>query len=852
MSYPIINLFPPKSSFPDFTANKTAKSLLLICERKLSEMKEKNTSESVSEEGKGAQASGDVPDKELNIPKEEIVVDDLSAAVTNLKLTRNEAQEGDEDDDGVVKSCDLTERGPNNGIAKPQMGFPMKNAGLPLYQPSGEIFQCNYMYQQQSPGQHFGKRPAYDDEEEPSKYTRPNIPMNDYNVRQQQMQRPNNFQGFIDNSFPNNLNQGIQRNIPTSVPFNTAMNGQEFVTKDIKMTKGMAGGRVTVQSPLSESFPPYPVDFDVDDYLGGVDSVDAFQNTGTLFSNVPEMTNQSSIPTNLPEFNNFNASSFSDYRRRSDNSDSGVDSQSESAGSPWSDVTSSPGSYASPPSVDSGCGQSPQHESQHIIGVSPKYHGAPSPGYHRTTPSPASSGYGASSDDSNSMFALNEEELLLTEGIIMNMEQEEREKKKMMQAVSRQQPGILPGTFLPHSAMGVPPMVQPPKFMTPPVSTIASPQNQAFSMPPNTGSPQYIIITPVQIAPAPKIQQTKAKPRAILPKIASQPQSTGTTSSSTTVTSAGSPQTKPRSTAGRPPVNRNNPQGKDPSRLLMMARRTVADMPRESLMKSDEEGDTTLHILVLKQDAHLVQAMLERLHRENLTYLVDHENNKRQTPLYLAVCTNQPKMVAMFVKFQANVNVLAQNISVDGTTMEVKGAIHVGASCGLEYHRTLGELLKSKDININLVNSYGQTALHCAILAHGRMKRDSMERLDSKLVIETLIKAGADPSAQDKKSGRTPLMYAIEQKSVELVETVLKCVPKDRVRNVVRMQAMDGSTCLKIAEGLKGSFDMEIWNRLWNMLQSASNGSAARYQSPIPQEIYNFQVATSTSCHFVG
>lgn len=56
----------------------------------------------------------------------------------------------------------------------------------------------------------------------------------------------------------------------------------------------------------------------------------------------------------------------------------------------------------------------------------------------------------------------------------------------------------------------------------------------------------------------------------------------------------------------------------------------------------------------------MVQALLERLKREGLHHLVDQENNKRQTPLYLAAFINQPVMVYMFIKFQANVNVLAQ------------------------------------------------------------------------------------------------------------------------------------------------------------------------------------------------
>lgn len=83
-------------------------------------------------------------------------------------------------------------------------------------------------------------------------------------------------------------------------------------------------------------------------------------------------------------------------------------------------------------------------------------------------------------------------------------------------------------------------------------------------------------------------------------------------------------------------------------------------------------------------------------------------------------------------------------------------------------------------------------------------------------------------------------MYAIEQKNPQLVETILKCVDPDKVKNVVKTQAFDGSSCIKIAEGLKGSFDVEIWNKLWNYLQSAANGSITRHQFQAPQVYWHW------------
>lgn len=48
-----------------------------------------------------------------------------------------------------------------------------------------------------------------------------------------------------------------------------------------------------------------------------------------------------------------------------------------------------------------------------------------------------------------------------------------------------------------------------------------------------------------------------------------------------------------------------------------------------------------------------------------------------------------------------------QNRSGDGMTTEVKAAIHVAASQGKDYQKTLIELLRAKDISINIVNNYG-------------------------------------------------------------------------------------------------------------------------------------------------
>ncbi|XP_069115493.1 uncharacterized protein [Argopecten irradians] len=262
--------------------------------------------------------------------------------------------------------------------------------------------------------------------------------------------------------------------------------------------------------------------------------------------------------------------------------------------------------------------------------------------------------------------------------------------------------------------------------------------------------------------------------------------------------------------------------------LLNMARRTVADISRDRLRYQDDEGDTYLHVAVCKTDASMVQALIERLCREKLEVMIDATNCKRQTPLYLAVAANQPLMVHSLVAKNANPCSMAQVYSTDGKTREVKTPLHVASSNGHTYLSTLQELIRSPAINLNIVNSEGHTALHCAILAHRRQNKNG-QYIDSVPIIETLVKAGADPTSQDKKNGKTPLMYAIEKRDTALVERMLSMFESgEKLRNIIKFQTLDGSTCIKIAEGLKADFQPDNWQRLLNTLNAALNGDPPR------------------------
>ena len=76
-------------------------------------------------------------------------------------------------------------------------------------------------------------------------------------------------------------------------------------------------------------------------------------------------------------------------------------------------------------------------------------------------------------------------------------------------------------------------------------------------------------------------------------------------------------------------------------------------------------------------------------------------------------------------------------------------------------------------------------------------------------------------------------MYAIEHRNISLVETILGAVDHSKVRNVVKTQAFDGSSCLKIAEGIKRDFNDFEFNRLWDILQGAISGNVSRIQPQV-------------------
>nr|XP_025870038.1 B-cell lymphoma 3 protein [Vulpes vulpes] len=175
---------------------------------------------------------------------------------------------------------------------------------------------------------------------------------------------------------------------------------------------------------------------------------------------------------------------------------------------------------------------------------------------------------------------------------------------------------------------------------------------------------------------------------------------------------------------------------------------------------ADEDGDTPLHIAV-------VQGNLPAVHR--LVNLFQHGgreldiyNNLRQTPLHLAVITTLPSMVRLLVMAGASPMALDRH----GQTAAHLACEHRSPTC----LRALLDSAAPGTVDLEARNYDGLTALHVAV---------NMQCPEAVLL---LLERGADIDAVDIKSGRSPLIHAVENNSLSMVQLLLQaslCQPSD-------------------------------------------------------------------------
>lgn len=189
--------------------------------------------------------------------------------------------------------------------------------------------------------------------------------------------------------------------------------------------------------------------------------------------------------------------------------------------------------------------------------------------------------------------------------------------------------------------------------------------------------------------------------------------------------------------------------------------------------RADEDGDTPLHIAVVQNNVAAVQRLLALFRHAGRE--LDVYNNLRQTPLHLAMITSLSNMVQLLVTAGASPMALDRH----GQTAAHLACEHSSPNC-------LQALLDSAapgSVDLEARNYDGLTALHVAVNTKCHQ------------AVLLLLERGADIDAVDIKSGRSPLIHAVENNSLSMVQLLLQHGAN------VNAQMYSGSSALHSASG---------------------------------------------------
>ncbi|XP_057714998.1 nuclear factor of kappa light polypeptide gene enhancer in B-cells inhibitor, alpha b [Corythoichthys intestinalis] len=166
-----------------------------------------------------------------------------------------------------------------------------------------------------------------------------------------------------------------------------------------------------------------------------------------------------------------------------------------------------------------------------------------------------------------------------------------------------------------------------------------------------------------------------------------------------------------------------------------------------------EDGDTLLHLAIIHEAKDCIRKMIQL--SKNTDFL-DFQNDQRQTPLHLAVITNQSDV--------------CQRLLADGcdpTLVDDGGDMPIHIACrhgNLPCFSVLTQFCRQEHLQkmMTACNYQGQNCLHLASV-HGFLS-----------MVESLVDLGADVDAKEQRNGRSGLHLAVDQQNLALVKLLLK------------------------------------------------------------------------------
>ncbi|GAB6026104.1 hypothetical protein CHUAL_012306 [Chamberlinius hualienensis] len=209
----------------------------------------------------------------------------------------------------------------------------------------------------------------------------------------------------------------------------------------------------------------------------------------------------------------------------------------------------------------------------------------------------------------------------------------------------------------------------------------------------------------------------------------------------------------------------------------------------------DEDGDTRLHLAVVHSRLDIVLTLIYLI--PHPSYL-DHQNKLYQTALHLSVLMGQAVVVRRLVLAGARTTVrdwhgnTPLHLACERGELEcIKELTRPITNAERKYLKLMNSdvydnLTKiSIPLNPDIYNYEGRTCVHIATLK---------QRTD---ILLWLKRFGADINAQDYKSGRTPLTYAVELRNSNLIGFLIQeCHANVEIKNYA------GYTPFQVAYGL--------------------------------------------------
>jgi ankyrin repeat protein len=167
--------------------------------------------------------------------------------------------------------------------------------------------------------------------------------------------------------------------------------------------------------------------------------------------------------------------------------------------------------------------------------------------------------------------------------------------------------------------------------------------------------------------------------------------------------------------------------------------------------QDDEYGCTVLHIAIRYKSETMTKELLKRKDVD-----VNLKNNNNGIALHFACLWKDMPIDLFKIILEKSTDINAQ--ARDGNT-----ALHWAIA--MENRTALEELLKCKDVDVNLKNNYNKTALHFAAVVWKNIPIDLFKKI---------LKKSTDVNAQDNKHGHTALHWAIIGENRTAVEELLK------------------------------------------------------------------------------